>query len=55
MTSECPIRANAFGYACTRCKAQWDRDDDAPPCPRQAPPVIREPDRLPFASGLPFN
>ncbi len=34
MSVECPIRSTMDGYACARCGTRWDRDDDAPPCPR---------------------
>jgi hypothetical protein len=33
--TDCPIRPTRDGGVCDRCKAQWDRDDVAPPCPRQ--------------------
>lgn len=35
MTDNCPIRSTRDGSRCDRCRAVWDRDDTAPPCPRQ--------------------
>lgn len=31
----CQARPTQDGHACARCGIRWDRDDDAPPCPRQ--------------------
>jgi hypothetical protein len=31
----CPIRSTQDGYRCAACNRRWDRDDEAPPCPRQ--------------------
>ena len=30
----CQARQTQDGHACARCGIRWDRDDDAPPCPR---------------------
>lgn len=31
----CRIRSDQFESRCRTCGAHWDRDDEAPPCPRQ--------------------
>lgn len=31
----CQARTTQDGHACQRCRLAWDRDDEAPPCPRQ--------------------
>lgn len=50
----CQARAQSDGsHHCVACRIAWDRDDEAPPCPRsiQAPSIV--PDApLKFASGL---
>lgn len=53
---DCQARAQSDGsHRCVACRLAWDRDDEAPPCPRVVAPSIvpDEPERLPFASGLP--
>lgn len=35
MTTACNHRTDSQGHYCTECRARWDRDDEAPPCPRQ--------------------
>jgi hypothetical protein len=53
--NSCPIRSDQFGSRCTRCKAQWDRDDEAPLCPRQVATRAHDESRArsnAFVSGL---
>jgi hypothetical protein len=55
-----PERHDPHTIRCAVCRLAWDIDDPiAPSCPKQvtvacppAPPLA--PERLPFASGLPF-
>jgi hypothetical protein len=55
MTHICYARAersDPHTIRCAVCRLSWDVDDrDLPPCPRSVQVV---PERLPFASGLPF-
>lgn len=51
MTNACQATSTQWGGSCARCRICWDRDDEAPPCPRQCPPVVREPTPA-YASGL---
>jgi hypothetical protein len=32
---ECQAVPTQFGTRCERCGIRWDRDDEAPPCPRE--------------------
>lgn len=34
MTTNCNHRADSQGNYCAECRARWDRDDEAPPCPK---------------------
>lgn len=35
----CQARSTQDGYRCDRCRVSWDRDDSAPPCPIESPPL----------------
>lgn len=50
----CQARPTRDGSRCAACNIQWDRDDEAPPCPRTvaSPPTAPEPP-APFVSALP--
>lgn len=56
----CEARQYAGGQMhCAKCRMTWDANDSDPPsCPVLTPPAAyfhSEPERLPFATGLPFN
>lgn len=35
MANICQARPTQDGYRCAKCRICWDRDDEAPMCPRQ--------------------
>lgn len=45
----CRHRTDSQGHYCADCQARWDRDDQAPPCPKETPLV---PEPAPFVSAL---
>lgn len=52
----CQARTQSDGsYHCAACRLAWDRDDEAPPCPRVAAPSIVPDEPQAFVSGLPDN